>query len=67
MALFVVVEALGTKWCGLSPLARMFLGAGAFNQDLGWCVDGGVSLVNAFIATLCASTSCGVTQGGCPP
>ena len=48
----------------------MFLGASAFDQDLGWCVDDGVSLCGygycAFNNTLCASTSCGVTQGSCP-
>ena len=44
----------------------MFDGASAFNQDLGWCVDNGVDLTDAFYNTLCASTSCGVTQGSCP-
>ena len=44
----------------------MFLGASAFDQDLGWCVDNGVDLTDAFYNTLCASTSCGVTQGSCP-
>ena len=47
----------------------MFRSASAFNQDLGWCVDDGVDLGNAFLYTPCASTSCGVTQvadGGAP-
>ena len=43
----------------------MFYGASAFNQDLGWCVDDGVVITNAFYDTPCASTSCGVKQG-CP-
>ena len=38
----------------------------ALNQDLGWCVDDGVDLRNAFEDTPCASTSCGVdTSSGC--
>ena len=49
---------------------RLAMGASAFDQDLGWCVDDGVSLCGygycAFNNTLCASTSCGVTQGSCP-
>ncbi len=40
----------------------MFSYASAFNQDLGWCVDDGVSLSYAFDNTPCASTSCGVVQ-----
>merc|ERR1711903_209534 len=44
----------------------MFSDASAFDQDLGWCVDDGVSLFSAFHNTPCESTSCGVTQGGCP-
>jgi len=38
----------------------MFYGAMAFNQDLGWCVDDGVNLDNAFSGTPCESTYCGV-------
>jgi hypothetical protein len=45
----------------------MFMYASAFDQDLGWCVDNGVNLYLAFYDTPCASTSCGVTQGSCPP
>ena len=45
----------------------MFYGASAFDQDLGWCVDDDVDLYIAFDNTPCASTSCGVTQGNCPP
>ena len=40
----------------------MFYSASAFDQDLDWCVDDGVNLDYAFSGTLCASTSCGVTQ-----
>ena len=54
----------------VTDMRWMFLGALAFDQDLGWCVDDGVSLCGygycAFNNTLCASTSCGVTQGSCP-
>merc|ERR1711965_1257777 len=45
----------------------MFAYASAFNQDLGWCVDDDVDLRWAFEGTPCASTSCGVVQGGCKP
>ena len=45
----------------------MFYDASAFDQDLGWCVDDSVDLDYAFDNTPCASTSCGVTQGSCPP
>ena len=38
----------------------MLYGASAFDQDLGWCVDGGVDLTSAFYDTQCASTYCGV-------
>merc|ERR1711884_1023977 len=34
----------------------------AFNQDLGWCVDDGVSLEYAFESTQCESGNCGVVQ-----
>ena len=44
----------------------MFVGASAFDQDLGWCLDDGVNLDWAFEGTPCESTSCGVTQGSCP-
>ena len=44
----------------------MFAYASAFDQDLGWCVADGVYLYSAFKETKCDSTSCGVTQGGCP-
>ena len=49
-------------------MGYMFLGASAFDQDLGWCVDDDVSLDSAFYATSCASTSCGVDVQGtsCP-
>ena len=41
---------------------RMFDGASAFDQDLGWCVADEVDLDRAFEKTKCASTSCGVVQ-----
>ena len=41
-------------------MSEMFDGALAFDQDLGWCVDDGVSLSNAFLMSGCSSTSCGV-------
>jgi len=50
----------------VTSMSYMFEGASAFDQDLGWCVDNGVDLTDAFYNTLCASTSCGVTQGSCP-
>jgi hypothetical protein len=40
----------------------MFYQAYAFDQDLGWCVDDGMSLWRVFEDTLCESTSCGVAQ-----
>ena len=48
---------------------HMFYHAYDFDQDLGWCVDDGVELWNAFGYAACESTSCGVTQveGGCAP
>ena len=45
----------------------MFYLASAFDQDLGWCVDDGVNLVDAFFITPCEARSCGVIQGTCPP
>ena len=45
---------------GATTMDEMFSGASAFNQDLGWCVDDGVSLDRAFWYTPCWSTSCGV-------
>ena len=44
----------------------IFYKASAFNQDLGWCVDGGMDLMGSFDNTPCYSTSCGVTKGSCP-
>ena len=41
---------------------RMFSGASAFDQDLGWCVADEVDLNYAFAGAPCASTSCGVVQ-----
>ena len=43
----------------------MFYKAEAFDQDLGWCVDYGVSIEGAFENSGCESTSCGVTHGIC--
>ena len=45
----------------------MFMGASAFDQDLGWCVDDDVNLHWAFYNTQCGS--CGVAFLGtviCP-
>ena len=47
-------------------MEEMFEYASAFNQDLGWCVDDGVDLDDAFDDAACESTSCGLTQGTCP-
>ena len=55
---------------GVTTMYRMFWGASAFNQDLGWCVDGDVfdpygfggTSQDAFSGTQCESTSCGVLQ-----
>ena len=56
-------------------MGQIFTSASAFDQDLGWCLDEGVTfdawgdgytMQDAFDGTPCASTSCGVTQGGCP-
>ena len=50
----------------VTTMHYMFRDASAFDQNLGWCVDDGVSYLEiAFSGTLCESTSCGVTQGGC--
>ena len=53
----------------VTDMSNMFDGASAFDQDLGWCVDDGVDLDDAFDDTPCESTSCGVRQraGGCAP
>jgi len=66
------------KWSldSVTSIGAMFKDASAFDQDLGWCVDDNVSLTvlslegvatPAFDGTPCASTSCGVIQGTCPP
>jgi surface protein len=47
-------------------MGDMFKRAVAFDQDLGWCVDDGVDLEDAFEDAKCESTSCGVEQGACP-
>ena len=57
----------------VTDMSIMFADASAFDQDLGWCVDDdvfdhwgqGYTMQDAFSGTPCASTSCGVTQGGC--
>jgi len=48
---------------GVTTMEDMFRGASAFDQDLGWCVGINQDIDDAFEDTLCASTSCGVTQG----
>ena len=50
----------------VTSMDYMFEGASTFDQDLGWCVKTGVDLAYAFKDAGCASTSCGVVQGGCP-
>ena len=47
----------------VTDMSGMFEGASAFDQDLGWCVGINQDIDDAFEDTLCASTSCGVTQG----
>ena len=49
----------------VTNMVGIFSSASAFDQNLGWCVDDGVNMDSAFGGTLCESTSCGVTQGGC--
>ena len=52
----------------VTRMYAMFLSAWSFDQDLGWCVDDDVNLDDAFTNAPCASTSCGVFQGGtCHP
>ena len=60
----------------VTDMEGMFWFASAFDQDLGWCVDYGVNLYDAFGPSWdedspprCAPTSCGVKQvaGGCAP
>ena len=50
---------------GVTTMRWMFVGASAFDQDLGWCLDDDVDLNWAFYDTPCASTFCGVSWGGC--
>ena len=50
----------------VTSMRHMFYDASAFDQNLGWCVGDDVDLDFAFLASLCESTSCGVTQGSCP-
>ena len=45
---------------------RMFSGASAFDQSLGWCVDNGVDTHLMFNGAACTLPSCNVTQGSCP-
>ena len=46
----------------VTRMDRMFSGASAFDQDLGWCVADEVDLNYAFPGAPCASTSCGVVH-----
>ena len=46
----------------VTDMRYMFTYVSAFDQDLGWCVDDGVSLSSAFSSSGCESTSCGVKQ-----
>ena len=50
----------------VTDMSKMFSGASAFNQSLGWCVNDDVDLTSAFDDTKCESTSCGITYP-CPP
>ena len=62
-----------TRYCAYAfETARLrwtpgIIPASAFDQDLGWCMDDDVVLRDAFYDTPCEATSCGVTQGSCPP
>ena len=49
----------------ITKMDWMFSKAEAFDQDLGWCVDYGVSIEGAFENSGCESTSCGVVHGIC--
>ena len=53
----------------VTTLFRMFESASAFDQDLGWCLDGWKNLDNSNMpglsGTPCASTSCGIVEGIC--
>ena len=55
------------KWrvASVTNMYGMFYGATSFDQDLGWCVDTGVLLEDAFNGTRCEATACGV--GSCAP
>ena len=56
---------------GVTDMEGMFSEATSFDQDLGWCVgddvfhpfEDGLRLQDAFDATPCKSTSCGVVRG----
>jgi len=50
----------------VTVMSKMFSFASAFNQSLGWCVNGDVDLSAAFEGTKCESTWCGITYP-CPP
>ena len=46
-------------------MGGIFIGASAFDQDLGWCVDDGTDQM--FDGAACTLPSCNVTFGGCAP
>ena len=52
------------KWrvASVTNMYGMFYGATSFDQALGWCVDTGVLLEDAFNGTRCEATACGVVQ-----
>ena len=49
----------------VTSIKRVFYGASAFDQLLGWCMDDDVDMNRSFFETPCASTSCGVKIGDC--
>ena len=47
---------------GVTNMHGTFRGASSFDQDLGWCLDSGTDLDEAFTGTKCEATSCGVKE-----
>ena len=47
----------------VTDMRGMFDGAEWFDQDLGWCVADDANLDDAFSASGCESTSCGIAKG----
>ena len=59
-------EAPDVGFYPLQAMTFMFAVASSFDQDLGWCVDGGVVTMFMFEGAACTLPSCNVTQGSCP-